>query len=225
MILVHFSQLVSDLDHVVEADINPLLVDENGVIALDARQSSRTRAAARRGSPYGPIRRSWSARNRLRVLTMRRCGLSAPKMRPLSNLLRELARRHSMRFFTPLRSLGRQQLVRLTQIDYDREMAFVLTAGSGASPAELIGVVHLIGDPDSERAEFAILVRSDLHRRGIGRLLMTRLIEYARARGLSEIFGYVLRENAPMLGLCAALGLSVPASPDEFDTVKVNLHL
>jgi len=54
---------------------------------------------------------------------------------------------------------------------------------------------------------------------------MTRLIEYARARGLSEIFGHVLRENAPMLGLCAALGLGVPASCDEFDTMQVNLRL
>jgi acetyltransferase len=113
----------------------------------------------------------------------------------------------------------------MTQIDYDREMALVLMARSGASASELIGVVHLIGDPDNERAEFAILVRSDLHRRGIGRLLMTRLIEYAKARGLSELFGHVLRENAPMLGLCKGLGLRVSSLPDALDTVRVDLHL
>jgi acetyltransferase len=113
----------------------------------------------------------------------------------------------------------------MTQIDYDREMALVLMAGSTASTAAMIGVVHLIGDPDNERAEFAILVRSDLHRRGIGRLLMTRLIEYSRARGLSEIFGHVLRENVPMLSLCKELGLHIAASADRFDTVQVELRL
>jgi len=228
MILVRFSQLVSDLDEVVEADINPLLVDENGAIALDARIRVVGRAAAARGRlailPY--------PRELERIESI--AGFDHAALRPIrpedATALETLLARASpedtrMRFFTPLRRMGRQQLVRMTQIDYDREMAFVLTAGSGASPAELIGVGHLIGDPDNERAEFAILVRSDLHRRGIGRLLMTRLIEYARARGLSEIFGHVLRENAPMLGLCAALGLDVPTSPDEFDTVKVNLHL
>ena len=84
--------------------------------------------------------------------------------------------------------------------------------------------MHLAGDPDNERAEFAVLVRSDLHRRGIGRLLMSWLIDYARSRGLAEIFGHVFRENAPMLGLCKTLGLR-SGSPDEFDTVKVKLRL
>jgi acetyltransferase len=130
-----------------------------------------------------------------------------------------------LRFFAPLRKLAPRQLARMTQIDYDREMALVLMARSGASTPELIGVVHLIGDPDNERAEFAILVRSDQHRRGIGRLLMSRLIDYARIRALSELFGHVLRENVPMLGLCKDLGLRVSTSPDKFDTVLVDLQL
>jgi acetyltransferase len=83
----------------------------------------------------------------------------------------------------------------------------------------------LAGDPNNERGEFATPVRSDLHRRGIGRLVMTRLTDYARARGLSEIFGHVLRENVAMLGLCRALGLEVEANRDAPETVLVRLRL
>jgi acetyltransferase len=229
MIIVRFSQLVSDLDEVVEADINPLLVDDKGAIALDARIRVAVREWGSRGSRLAilPYPRELE---RIESIPGFESGVLRPirpeDARALETLLSKISPEDTrMRFFIPLRRLGGRQLLRMTQIDYDREMAFVLMTGSGASPAELIGVVHLVSDPDNERAEFAILVRSDLHRRGIGRLLMTRLIEYARSRGLSEIFGHVLRENVPMLGLCTALGLRVATSPDEFDTMQVNLRL
>ena len=227
--IVRFSQLVCDHDAVLEAEINPLLLDEAGPIALDARIKV-THGAGR------------SSANRLAILPYPRelerfesiPGFESAVLRPIrpedAAALEDLVARSTpddtrLRFFIPLRKLAPRQLARMTQIDYDREMALVLMAGSTASTAEMIGVVHLIGDPDNERAEFAILVRSDLHRRGIGRLLMTRLIEYSRARGLSEIFGHVLRENGPMLGLCKELGLHIAASPDRFDTVQVELRL
>jgi acetyltransferase len=130
-----------------------------------------------------------------------------------------------LRFFASVRSLGPRQLVRMTQIDYDREMAFVLMGNRDGGAAEFAAVVHLAADPDNERAEFAILVRSDLHRRGIGRVLMTRLIEYARARHLTEIFGHVLRENMAMLGLCGTLGFEVETSGEEPEAVRVRLRL
>jgi acetyltransferase len=98
----------------------------------------------------------------------------------------------------------------LTQIDYDREMAFVL-ADPGAG--EIHAVVRLSADPDGERTEFAIVVEDAMARRGIGRLLMQHLSEYAASRGIREIFGHVLTDNLPMLGLCHGLGfqVSVPA--------------
>jgi acetyltransferase len=229
VIAVRLSQLVSDLDEVVEIDINPLLADDKGAIALDARIRVTRRGPGIRSSrlailPY--------PRDLERIESVR--GFESAVLRPirpedaaaLEDLLaKSMPEDTRLRFFAPLRKLAPRQLARMTQIDYDREMALVLMARSGPSASELIGVVHLIGDPDNERAEFAILVRSDLHRRGIGRLLMTRLIEYARARGLSELFGHVLRENAPMLGLCNDLGLHVSASPGKFDTVQVALRL
>jgi acetyltransferase len=229
MVAVRLSQLVSDLDEIVEVDINPLLVDEREPIALDARIRVQARDATLRGGrlsivPY--------PRELERIESI--VGFDSAVLRPirpddataLENLLAKSTPEDTrLRFFAPLRKLAPRQLARMTQIDYDREMALVLMARSGASAPELIGVVHLIGDPDNERAEFAILVRSDLHRRGIGRLLMTRLIEYAKARGLSELFGHVLRENEPMLGLCKDLGLRVSTSPGKFDTVQVDLRL
>ena len=229
MVAVRLSQLVSDIDEVVEVDINPLLVDEKGAIALDARVRVQTQGGVARGSRLSilPYPRSLERMESV-------AGFESAVLRPirpddapaLEDLLaKSTAEDTRLRFFAPLRKLGPRQLARMTQIDYDREMALVLTARSGASAPEFVGVVHLIGDPDNERAEFAILVRSDLHRRGIGRLLMTRLIEYAKMRGLSELFGHVLRENTPMLGLCKRLGLSISKASDKFDTVQVDLRL
>jgi acetyltransferase len=229
MVAVRLSQLVSDLDEVVEVDINPLLADDKGAIALDARIRVARREAGMRSGRLAilPYPRELERTESIR-------GFESAVLRPvrpedavaLEDLLAKSTPNDTrLRFFAPLRKLAPRQLARMTQIDYDREMALVLMARSGASASELIGVVHLIGDPDNERAEFAILVRSDLHRRGIGRLLMTRLIEYARARGLSELFGHVLRENVPMLGLCKGLGLRVSSLPDALDTLRVDLHL
>jgi acetyltransferase len=113
-----------------------------------------------------------------------------------------------LRFFTPWRELPPRQLARFSQIDYDREMAFALV-----SPHEqgFLGIVRLAADPDNIRAEFAVLVRSDLKGRGLGRMLMDHLISFARKRGIQTLFGEVLRENTVMLSLCRDLGFSIEA--------------
>jgi|GEM_PF-354189 len=111
-----------------------------------------------------------------------------------------------MRFFAPLKSLSHAMAVRITQVDYDREMGLVLSERGVPGRAEIYGVVQLIADPDNERAEYAILVRGDMTGRGLGTLLMRRMIAYCRSRGIGEINGDVLRENAPMRRLCKKLG-------------------
>jgi len=114
-----------------------------------------------------------------------------------------------LRFFSPFKTLPPALLARLTQIDYDREMAFVLFDAQ----SEVAGVGRLAADPDGARAEFAVLARSDLKGHGIGHLFMNHLIAYARARGIRELFGDTLVENEPMLALCRELGfkISVPS--------------
>jgi acetyltransferase len=103
-----------------------------------------------------------------------------------------------LRFFAPLHELPRTQLARLTQIDYDREMAFVLEALEG-EPRDIFGVVRIAADPDNQKAEFALTVRSDLKGRGIGTLLLRRMLGYANTRGIGEVFGDILSENSLML--------------------------
>jgi acetyltransferase len=229
MTLVRLSQLVADLDEVAEIDINPLLVDEKGAIALDARVRVDAGHPPVRGGRLAIMPYPHELERAVSV-----SGFESATLRPirpedataLADLLGHVTPEDArLRFFVPLRRLEPWQLARMTQIDYDREMAFVLMGRTGASADLLLGIVHLAADPDNERAEFAVLVRSDLRRRGIGRLLMTWLIDYARSRGLAEIFGRFLRENMAMLGLCDTLGLRREPSRDESEVVLTSLRL
>jgi acetyltransferase len=114
-----------------------------------------------------------------------------------------------LRFFASLRALSTRQLERLTQVDGERETAFVLEASEGR-PSEILSIGRLAVPPEEQgRAEFAVTVRSDLKGRGIGRFMLTHLIDEARRRGLSEIFGDILEENAAMLALSRELGFTL----------------
>jgi acetyltransferase len=114
---------------------------------------------------------------------------------------------------------------RLTQIDYDREMALVAVE-PGAPPGEAFcGVVRLAADPDRESAEYAILVRSDLKGQGLGTALMQALIDHARAQGIGELFGVVLQENRSMLDLAERLGFHREPHADDPEAVEVRFPL
>jgi len=127
-----------------------------------------------------------------------------------------------LRFFNPLRELSHEMAARLTQIDYDREMAFVATDAGAISLAEIHGVARLFADPDGEQGEFALVVEDSMTRRGIGRLLMRHLIEYAASRGIGMIYGDVLADNSPMLALCRQLGFRL-GIPSREAVLKVSL--
>lgn len=128
-----------------------------------------------------------------------------------------------LRFFGAVSGFDHTQLARMTQIDYDREMALIATTGEG-SAAVTLGVVRTITDPDNECAEFAVAVRSDLKSKGLGRMLMERMLTYVRARGTRWIVGEVLRENAPMLGLVKKLGFAMSPTADPA-VVEVKMSL
>jgi len=226
--LVKVSQLVIDLDRVEELDINPLLADADGVLALDAR--IRVAASARPESERLAIRPYPKALEEPVTLGDGRQLLLRPVVpedepmlhRAFARLTPEEVR---MRFFVPLRALSHVQAARFTQIDYDREMALVLTEPGVPGTTDGYGVVGINADPDNERAEYAIVLLQELTGMGLGLLLMRRIIDYARNRGIGEIYGDVLRENASMLGLCERLGFSSEAVPEDMSVVRVRLRL
>lgn len=227
--LVKLSQLIIDTAEIVELDINPLLADEYGVLALDARV--RVRAA-----PPGPpaqrlaIRPYPNSLERTMTLPDGREFIIRPVRPEDEPQFQELFTHLSpsdvrMRFFAPKRFLSHPMAARMTQIDYDREMAFVIADPTLAGKAAIYGAVHLSADPDNERAEFAILVRSDMVGLGLGPLLMRRMIDYARERGIREIFGEVLRENQPMRKLCEVLRFTQTTAADDPSLIHVSLRL
>ncbi len=201
--LMQISQLVTDIPEINELDINPILADEHGVIALDARihlVPSGVPGPQRLAIPPYPreLEERIDFHGRTVLLRPIRPEDEPAHSEFLSRLDAEDVR---YRFFHALRALPRTEMARLTQIDYDREMAFIATANDEAGRPETLGVVRVLADPDDRRAEFAIVVRSDLKGKGLGRSLMEKMVRYSRERGTGELVMNVLAENRGMLGL------------------------
>lgn len=214
-VLIAVSQMLADLPQLAELDINPLFVDESGAIALDARiRVSRQPVAGAERFAILPYPSQWARRLTWssREITVRpiRPEDEAQHRRFLERLDPEDIR---MRIFQTRRELPRSELARLTQIDYDREMAFIAEALDAQGVHETLGVARTVSDPDRVEAEFAIIVRSDLKGAGLGRLLFQQLIDHAISRGTGRLVGIVLRENKRMLNLCRDLGFE--ADPTE----------
>lgn len=215
-VLVAVSQMLADLPHLSELDINPLWVDENGALALDARMrlSPLPEGGAERFAilPY-PSQwvRSETWNGRAIVIRPIRPEDEAQHRSFLASLDAEDVR---MRFFSVRKDMPHSELARLTQIDYDREMAFIAEATDAQGITETLGVARSVADPDNVEAEFAVIIRSDLKGQGLGTLLLERVIQHARSRSTGRLVGLVLRENTRMMRLCAALGLKAdPAEP------------
>lgn len=130
-----------------------------------------------------------------------------------------------LRFFSPMRTLQHSEMARFTQIDYEREMAFIATKPGSDGHPETLGVVRAITDPDNIQAEFAVLVRTDFKGHGLGELLMRKIIDYCRQRGTREIVGDILRENQAMRTLAAELGFkTMPGSNSEVIVMRLPLN-
>jgi acetyltransferase len=123
-----------------------------------------------------------------------------------------------------VKELSHGQLEHFTHLDYDREMAFIATAPDATGKAETLGVVRAVLDLESHRSEFAIVVRSDLKRQGLGRALLDKMLRYCRNRGIREVTGQILRENRAMLGLVLSMGFrAVGGGTDEILEIRAAL--
>ena len=125
-----------------------------------------------------------------------------------------------LRFFASMREVSHELLDKL--INYDPARAMALIAVDEQS-RKMLGVVRLHDDTNGESAEFAILVRSRLKGHGVGWLLMKRMIEYSKQKGLKSVRGQVLSENGTMLAMCAELGFHIADDPDGFSVKTVTL--
>ena len=225
--LVALSQLAADCAAIAELDINPLLADADGVLALDARvRVSATQPGGRerfaiRPYPDDAIERcTWNGASvELRPIRPE----DEPQHRAFFDSLSPEDVR--MRSFQARHALAHSELARLTQIDYSREMAFVAVADGPDGLPRTLGVARAVADPDNVDAEFGLIVRSDLKGRGLGRLLLDKLLRWQRAQGTRWLVGDVLRENERMRTLAARCGFQVDPSGSDGAVLRVRRAL
>ena len=225
--LVKLAQMAADIPEIAELDINPLLADESGVVALDARVAIRKPARLFAGHTRLAVRpypSQWEGELALRDGSRVVVRPMRPEDEPaVQNFLtRVTAEDLRLRFFHAMKEFSHSFIARLTQLDYARAMAFVaLDPNTG----EMMGAVRLHSDSLYQNGEYAILLQSDLKGKGLGWALMQLLIHYARSEGLKRLSGQVLAENSTMLQMCRDLGFKVTADPDDHSVVDVVLDL
>jgi acetyltransferase len=221
--LVRISQLIVDFPEIAALEVPSLFVDSEGVLAADAWL--RLRPAGERAprlaiAPYPA-----------ELVEHRLIGGEQMTIRPIRP---EDAQAHTAlferlspqdiryRFFSAMRELSPEQTVRLTQVDYDREMAFIAVRDA---TGETVGVSRLAADSDGRSGEFAVIVQPDMKGRGLASHLMRRLINWGRQCGLRQIEGQILADNHPMLAFIRHLGFSLHRMPDDPEVMEATLSL
>jgi acetyltransferase len=217
--LLRVSEMVCELPEIQEMDVNPLIATDRGVVAVDARFVV---APATTGpDPYehmaihpypAHLTQHWQLANGTDILIR---PIRPEDAEAEQNFVLGLSEESKyFRFRQTLNALTPEMLVRFTQIDYDREMAFIAVTEQGNRGIE-IGVTRYITNPDHESCEFALVVADAWHGKGIGSRLMEHLMRTAHARGLRRMEGEVISRNRPMLKLMTRLGFSVRPNPDD----------
>lgn len=227
LVLVKVSQLIIDIPEIFELEIDPLFIDDSGIVALDAH--IRIAWSTKSGTDQIAIRpypRELEEDITLRDNSVVRLRPIRPEDEPahwefVEHLSAEDKR---FRFFGNVAQLPRAEMVKLTQIDYDREMAFIATGPTPDGSIKTLGVVRAMASPDNSEAEFAVAVRSDMKRLGLGRILMEKIINYCRCRRTKRIVGAALGDNKAMAELARAVGFIVSKDYDE-DIWQLDLPL
>lgn len=228
--LVRLSQIAVDFPEIATLTINPLFADSQGLLAADCALTLRPEGeAGRLAVPPYPAELARPFRTKggeLLLVRPIRPEDAAAHAEAFGKLRPEDVR---WRFFSPIRELSPQMIARLTQIDYDREVAFVAVRRRPDGREETLGVARLIRDPGGEHGgasgEFAVIVVPELKGQGVAKHLMQRLAEWGRDQGMTEIVGQVLADNAPMLGFVRALGFSVRRSLEDDEVYEARLAL
>lgn len=218
-VLLRVSSMVCEMPWISELEINPLIVDENDAVAVDARivVENMPITAGRYDHmaihPYpSHLLAGFQAKDGT-LVTIR--PIKPEDVRMEQEFVKALSpESRYMRFMNTIREVSPAQLVRFTQIDYDREMAFVATVEQEGVEKE-IGVVRYATSPDGESCEFAIVVADAWQGKGLARRLMGTLIDTARSSGLRYMRGDFLAENTRMLAFVASLGFVLSAHPED----------
>ncbi len=229
-VLQRISEIACELPEVQELDINPLLVDDQGVIAIDARvivappKVSTARYGHMAVHPYpSELETVWQLADgtdvQVRPIRPEDAEIEQYFVQNLSPESKYFRFMQSMDKLTPM------MLARFTQIDYDREMALVAVINEHTDQARILAVARYVSYPDAKSCEFALTVADAWQNRGIGSQLMQRLMNVARDRGIEIMEGEVLSNNRKMLRVCERLGFQIVHDSDEPDVVSVKRHL
>jgi acetyltransferase len=222
-VLLRVSEMVCELPMLMEMDINPLIVDEHGALAADARvvvefrQPNADRYSHMAIYPYPThLVSRWQLADGMDI-TIR--PIRAEDSALVQDFVRNLSEQSRyMRFMNSVQELSQAMLVRFTQIDYSREMALIAVTEEHGKEIEL-GVARFATNPDGESCEFALVISDNMHGKGLGQKLMSSLMDAARSKGLKVIEGEVLKNNADMLHLMDRLGFKVETSTED-DSIK-----
>ena len=217
-LLLRVSEMVCELPWIKEMDINPLIIDENGALAADARviigpvEASADRYAHMAICPYPThLVSHWELDDGYDVTLRPMRPEDAELVQSFVRAMSEQSR--YFRFMEAMRELSPTMLSRFTQLDYDREMALVATVEEGGKELQ-IGVSRYAINPDAKSCEFAVSVADAWQGRGVGHKLMNRLMEIARDHGLEVIEGDVLAKNYKMINLARSMGFAIEPVED-----------
>lgn len=221
--LVRLGQLVVEVPAIAGLEINPLMVNQHSIVALDIRIALGEPAETAL-TPYPSDLEDIATlpRSGRKILLRPIRGEDAPAHAAFVSRLSPQAIR--FRFFQPRSSFTRIELAQFTQIDYAREMAFIATTSNSEGQAETLGVVRAWIDADNVSAEFAVIVDDACRGESLGRLLTEKMMDYARSRGILLLRGSVLTDNQPMLRLARKLGFRIRMNRDD-DTIEIALPL